>query len=848
MLAPVCALFLAGCHPAVNEEAQFQTIQHQIEASDYQLARTSARQAWQLHPNTEWGWKFKAQYLLVAITTGDKAQAAALLREPLPPAFATLKPRYEYLRAYLALCQADFAAALKLSASALEMAKEQGDAALENEALVLESNLDESRRLALLKEALVISRQHHLPFQEASTLSNLGMAMLDADRYSDGIAYLAQGAGVAKRMQARFLEAYIRVNLSECYLRLGDLDQALRSFEDARAELRDGDPQSLRAGVNMGMGKIYSLRRENAQAVRYFRYAFAIVQSDSTLESYVPTAQKLASGLIEIHQPAEAERYNELALAAMKRNHVVEVYPAAFYTLNRADIASQRNQPAQAEAGYQDVLRMPARELSNVRWLAHARLAQMKAQSGDSAGAARHFESALSAIEENRSQQKATDQITFLSALIRFYQQYVDFLVSQGHQEQALAVADSSRASVLTRGLQSSRKEADFITRVRKEAREGNSALLFYWLAPRKSYLWMVTANSEPSTTQRARMRAAREESSSPALSAGRLTPRPSCAIFFEELPGEARITHDVQDYSKAIQSADEDLLSAPNAAGMGLYETLIRPIAQHLKKGMRVVVVPDGALHGLNFETLVVNDGKPHYWIDDVSVTVAPSLRILLDRSKAVRNSSKALVIGDGDYSAAQDKYPPLPESKKEVAGVSALFPTVSTVLTQGQAVPEAYARAQPALFSVIHFSAHVAANENSPLDSAIILSPGESGRRELYARDLMKNPLQADLVTISGCNSVGKKVLSGEGMVGFAWAAFAAGARNAVTSLWEVDDRSTTELMESFYSEVTQGKPYAAALRDAKLKMLKGNFKKPYYWAPFQLYSRNLSDNGRQ
>jgi CHAT domain-containing protein len=79
---------------------------------------------------------------------------------------------------------------------------------------------------------------------------------------------------------------------------------------------------------------------------------------------------------------------------------------------------------------------------------------------------------------------------------------------------------------------------------------------------------------------------------------------------------------------------------------------------------------------------------------------------------------------------------------------------------------------------------------------------------------------------------------------MVGFAWAAFEAGARNAVTSLWEVDDRSTTELMNHFYTEVTHGKSYAAALREAKLHMLEGNFKKPYYWAPFQLYSRNLSD----
>jgi len=810
-LCAVLTVFFPGCKPRESEAQIFQRIDQEIQAAEYDTAGELARASWMRQPGTEWGWRFKSQYILVLLFKNDKDRAAKLLQDQVPAAFQNQKPRYQYLKAYLCMRQRDVPGVIRLSESAFQMAKTQGDFALENEALVLKSNVDDAHSLALLSDALAIARQHHLDYQQASTLSNLGYAMLADNKYSDGISYLLPGSAVASRIHARSLQAYIQWNLGECYLNLGNLDQALSSYREALAQVRDTDPRSLRAGVNLGIGKIYSLRQENTKAITYFKDAFAIIHSDDTLESYVPTAQKLAAGLAENHQALEAEKYNELAHQALVKNHGSDSYHTAFYELNRGDIAAERNQLADAEACYQNLLRLPQKELSNITWLAHARLAELSAQKGSIPEARKHFESALTAIEENRSQQKTTDQITFLSALIRFYQQYVDFLVKQGNRQQALAVADSSRASVLTRGLQSSRKETSFITRIKNEARNSNTALLFYWLAPQKSYLWLITPKTEA----------------------------------FQELPPQDQITQDVQTYSKAIQAADQDLLTTPNPAGLRLFETLIKPVSSHLEKGMRIVIVPDGALHGLNFETLLVKDNSLHYWLNDVSITVAPSFRILLYKSSTAPNAARALIIGDGDYSSASGKYPPLPESKKEVSGVSALFPN-STVLTKLQAVPEAYEKAQPGAFSLIHFSAHVEANENSPLDSAIILSPGQYGRRELYARDLMnpKNHLNADLVTISGCNSVGKKVLSGEGMVGFAWAAFEAGARNAVTSLWEVDDRSTTELMNHFYTEVTHGKSYAEALREAKLHMLEGNFKKPYYWAPFQIYSRNLSN----
>ena len=100
---------------------------------------------------------------------------------------------------------------------------------------------------------------------------------------------------------------------------------------------------------------------------------------------------------------------------------------------------------------------------------------------------------------------------------------------------------------------------------------------------------------------------------------------------------------------------------------------------------------------------------------------------------------------------------------------------------------------------------------------------------------------PLHAELVTISACRGAGARVYSGEGLVGFTWAFLQAGARHVIAGLWDVTDRSTAQLMDPLYDNISKGASPARALRDAKLSMIhsSGNFKKPYYWAPSRFIS---------
>jgi CHAT domain-containing protein len=218
----------------------------------------------------------------------------------------------------------------------------------------------------------------------------------------------------------------------------------------------------------------------------------------------------------------------------------------------------------------------------------------------------------------------------------------------------------------------------------------------------------------------------------------------------------------------------------------------------------------------------------------------VAPSLSVLNAARPGPPPAPDSLLI-IGDPLPPDPEFPKLDYASREIGNIEANFPAAETrKFTGAAAQPRVYQEASPGRFALLHFSAHAIANKESPLDSAIILS-GDRDRFKLYARDIIGIPLRADLVTISACRSAGARSYSGEGLVGFAWAFLQAGAHNVIAGLWDVTDSSTPGMMKVLYSRIAAGKPPAEALREAKLASIQSaSYHKPYYWGPFQLYSR--------
>jgi CHAT domain-containing protein len=517
----------------------------------------------------------------------------------------------------------------------------------------------------------------------------------------------------------------------------------------------------------------------------------------------------------------DAQRYagQALTMARVDGNGRDVVYPL----LVEGRVAADTHEAAAAEADFREVAKSPDTPVF-LKWEAERSLARLYEDEKKPDAAAAEYRTALNTFEAARCDlhQRVDSRLPFLSNAARIYEDYIHFLVEQDKTNDALRVADYSRARTLAEGLGRPCKPtfAPDPLNTSELARRAGGTILFYAIGSQHSYLWAVTSHQ---------------------------------VRMFPLAANESEIDAAVQSYRKKLEGPPE-ILDASND-GSTLYKLLVEPAQDLLKqearaKNTNIFIIPDGALNSLNFETLLPQ--PRHYWIEDVTISNAASLRLLPALRTMPRNLGKLLLIGDPKAPAAgsDNAYPELPNAPLQMEDIKKYFsPEQESVFTREQASPAAYLKGAPEQFSYIHFVAHGTASRTSPLDSAIILSrdpaSSASGSQDdsfkLYARDIIGGqPLRAELVTISACYSTGKRTYSGEGLVGLSWAFLRAGAHNVIGALWDVSDASTPQIMDALYAELKKGKRPSAALRIAKLSALRGaDLKRPFYWAPFQLYS---------
>ena len=807
----LCFTLISGCGKlpqspqALYSQARMDHKQgHFAQAID--LARNGYTR-FQNRPESDWYWKFKLLYAEMLLWNGDTEQAQALLTNAPPAKYASLLPRYEMLRAYVLFRKKDLDAAEKLLAIAEEEARKQGNFELVADIQLLPAPFltDNAKIEVTCRRALTTAVRHRLRYQEAAAHLNLGMVQVSRSHFGDALPEFQQASSIAASAGASMLKLFALGDVALCNYNLGNYGEALETeFTLLPLQKEEGLATMLRESY-LDIGNIYLAEKDNEKAIEYFRRAMAQVRKSDSPFAFAFISAAIAQALASAGSLDEAERYNREGLAICNKNDKDQL---AALTLNQGLIAARRNQHQRAIEQFENAIAL-GQNVPSVLWQAYSGLALQQASLGNRAAANHSFEEALAIIDHNRSEQLITDyKITFLSQLIRFYNEYVDLLISEGETGRALEIADSSRAGVLAEDLagKSEIRRGSMIPEIRRMAKQTHTVFLFYLLAPQRSYLWVIRDDG----------------------------------IKLVCLPPQQQIEQDVQSYNHFIQDEKRDPLTAPIPAAKRLFETLIAPAG--IETASNVVLVPDGALDNLNFETLPVYDApNPHYWLEDAVVSIAPSLSII----RAVRGHSpraKSLLLM-GDTVTAGTGMAPLPDAALEITEVSKRFAGQRIVSYIGAAAtPGAYRAAHPERFSNIHFATHAEANARRPLDSAIVLSPQQNVWK-LFARDVAEIPLNANLVTLSACRGAGSRTLSGEGLVGFAWAFFQAGARHVVTSLWDVNDRSTADLMNTFYGELAAGKSYARALRAAKLAALHGTYRKPYFWGPFQLYSRELS-----
>jgi CHAT domain-containing protein len=329
-------------------------------------------------------------------------------------------------------------------------------------------------------------------------------------------------------------------------------------------------------------------------------------------------------------------------------------------------------------------------------------------------------------------------------------------------------------------------------------------------------------------------------------------------------LSGQKQIESEIALHLKEVRSKQ-----AAKETGRRLFGLLIEPV-RGLPRKTRLVIVPDGALHSLSFDSLV--DGAGRYVVESHVVSYAPSgttLDLLRANPSRLGAGAEGLVIGgvsydrekkllarvgiDGKQEATRglselklSALSPISHAEDEVKAVAASGGKW-TVL-EGESATESRFKAQPLeRYRILHFATHGISDAKYPDRAALILGwdPATADDGLLQAREISRLNLNAELVVLSACDT-GEGRLEGEaGVANLVRAFMIAGARSVVVSQWAADDTSTLALMTGFYRNLAGGYDRAAALRRAKQDFLArfGANAVPYYWAGFVLVGESAT-----
>jgi CHAT domain-containing protein len=294
------------------------------------------------------------------------------------------------------------------------------------------------------------------------------------------------------------------------------------------------------------------------------------------------------------------------------------------------------------------------------------------------------------------------------------------------------------------------------------------------------------------------------------------------------------------------------------------LYELLLAPAADAITASTRLLLSPDGPLHTLPFAALV--GGTPQaYLVERTPLELVSSATVFAELKKRRRAPGQAMprlvAFGDPKYPAVPQRdierignlelrsalahghdFAPLPSTRGEVQGIARLFSKRAEVYLGDQAREERVKTLDKDV-RYLHFATHGLLNEHLPLNSALVLTTPENPAEGednglLQAWEVFDSVrLDADLVTLSACDTALGKEMGGEGLVGLTRAFQYAGARSVLASLWGVADESTAVLMKRFYGYLRKGRSKDEALRAAQRDLLRGRYAHPFYWAAFQL-----------
>jgi CHAT domain-containing protein/tetratricopeptide (TPR) repeat protein len=728
------------------------------------------------------------------------------------------------------------------------------------------------------------------------SLNNVGSVAMSRRDYSAAGDYMRRALALKQKLAPRSPTTVVSLNnMAEIALARNDFKTAQSSLLQALSILDETAPKSLERLVTLRLMSVVAAKRKDFSAARTYGVR-AIELGDSAGRLSVEMAdalQHLGDVLLQTNDPTAAS-YVERSLAISNVVAPGSLVEATAYHLQGLIHRKARRTEAALESFMRaiDSFEMQSRNVGGAQ----------DARSGFGTAGAAYYRDAVNLALQLRPPevafklQEQSRARAFLSTLAerdllfqadipaeiardqrltdREYDRTVQALASLGQDKKTEITQQVARL----RELRDRREE--LVQRVRQlspslaalkypepldlqSARatlDQGTVLLAYWVGQNETRLFAVqplgtgtsatglTVFTLPVTEARLRLLINRLNTG---IMSSRMAPVPSRAVG-------------------GVTGALRSPIDAVNQQAAELYNLLLRPAAKLIAPSTRLVIVPDGPLHTLPFSALrVPADGRSpsRYLVEAkpihsvISATVYQELRAKRRPAGASRMNARLAAFGDPVYPQAAAQLSdvastslravfnrgfvlsPLPATRKEVEGIGRLFPGAADVYVGADATEER-AKLLDRNVSFVHFASHAVLDRDLPLNSALVLSiPGEAGRANglLQVWEVFEHlRLDADLVTLSACETGLGKEFNGEGLVGLTRAFQFAGARSVVASLWSVADDSTAQLMLRFYGHLRGGKSKDEALRLAQLEAIraKSPWSHPFHWAAFQLF----------
>jgi len=769
-----------------------------------------------------------------------------------------------------------------------------------------------SEAIRYFKQASATADEAGVARGQGIALSRAGMLLRLSGRYEDALFCLNEALRFYRRQRHRAGEVLTLSQIGGVYADTADYAKATQILQEALPRARRlADPEP-HAAILLRLIVVEKGRGNLSSALQYGQQAEALLAGQPPALRNIELLYQLGVAHAALDQPRQAAERFEQALRLAR-----ELRAPQFAAVILGDYAAVQLKSGAAVAAFDSAAQAVAMlgrgggsKHQEAQFLATGAEAQRALGRRDKALAG--YRLALAALEQARARSIPTEisRAGIVATRQQVFAGAIDLLLSLARPEEAFDVAEAYHARAFLDVLaESALDDLGELT----PAQQAQEDRLFEQISAIQKKLWRPDAPAEQEENLKRELAEAENALEMFRLEQRRADPRynrikapqplPHGRVSSELLGAETalieyvlgdkqsfawvvyqgkvssvvlppgkELTADVAAY-RATSSAKVSSQTAAQAIvklktqSQQLYQKLFQPLEPHLASARKLIIVPDGALAYLPFETLA---GEPKraaaaapYLIERFAISYAPSASALAAlRALKQNNTSEAkgiIAFGDPVYGkdetatangAASERgydFRRLPYTRAEVNEIAALFPPTERRVFLGAAAQEANVKAEPlSQYRYAHFAAHALIDEERPARSGIVLSAPTDSKAEskedgaLQMSEVMRLKLNADLVTLSACRTGLGQLLKGEGMIGLTRAFLYAGSESVVVSLWNVNDIATATLMKAFYKNLKQGSVKDDALRQAKLEMIRGRqqaWRHPYYWAAFVL-----------